>query len=424
MPAEIVAIGSELTTGAKLDTNSQWLSQELAAVGVPVGFHTTIADDLAANVAALRTAMARADIILITGGLGPTLDDLTRDALAEVLGVKLELHEPSLETIRSMFARRNREMPERNVVQALFPVGSTPIPNPRGTAPGIYLEVPREGRPPCRIAAMPGVPSEMKAMFRESVLPLVSAGAERRQVIRNARVNCFGVGESAAEELLCGLTVRGRDPEVGITVHEATITLRIVATGATVEEAEQKIQSTRALIYERMGDYAFGEEDDELEHVVVRGLDAAGASLAVVEVATGGLLAHRLTDVAGSSASFFSGIVLPAGNGPGSSALLGTMPEGTAQRDQAAWLARRCREQSGADFALAVSEASHSDDNEAKQSPPIVFVALADKMSVDVRELNVAGDPAILKSRVAKSALNLLRLRLLRDRVISRNRVG
>jgi nicotinamide-nucleotide amidase len=173
MPAEIVAVGSELTTGAKLDTNSQWLSQELSASGIPVAFHTTVADSLEANVAVLRTAIERCDVVLITGGLGPTLDDLTREALAQVMGTKLSLHEPSLDAIRSMFARRNREMPERNSVQALFPEGSVPIPNRNGTAPGIYAEIERPGLPPCRIAAMPGVPSEMKVMFRESVLPLL-----------------------------------------------------------------------------------------------------------------------------------------------------------------------------------------------------------------------------------------------------------
>jgi nicotinamide-nucleotide amidase len=263
----------------------------------------------------------------------------------------------------------------------------------------------------------------MKAMFRESVLPLISDGMEVKRVIRNARINCFGLGESAAEELLAGLTVRGRDPEVGITVHEATITLRIVAQGATIDEVQQKIESTRALIYERMGDYAFGEEDDELEHVVVRGLTAAGSRLGTAEVATGGLLAHRLTEVHGSSGCFVGAVVLPADHiASGASALLGDAPErNVTGRDEAEWLARQCRERTGADFALAVSAATHADDSEEKQVAPLVYVALADQSSVDVRELNVAGDPAILKSRVAKSALNLLRLRLLRERIIARS---
>lgn len=417
MPAEIISIGTELTTGAKLDTNSQWLSVELSAVGIPVHYHTTVADDLAANVGALRTAVERADLVLITGGLGPTLDDLTRDALAALLGVPLVLHESSLEIIRGMFARRNREMPERNSVQAMFPEGSEPIPNDRGTAPGIYLEAPRQGRSPCRIAAMPGVPSEMRAMFHNFVLSRVGNTSANGLVIRHARVNCFGLGESAAEERLGDVTARNRDPEVGITVHEATITLRIVAHAGSVAAAQQKIDATKRVIYERMGDYAFGEEDDELEHVAVQQLKSSGQSLAVIEAATGGLIADRLTDVNGHKSCFVGGLVVPDVTRllAASENLLESWGNGGPVSQSAAQLmARHCRERFDSDFALAVTDCTHFDFREAATSPPTVFIALASRNSVDVRELNVAGDPAILKSRVAKSALNLLRLTLLR----------
>lgn len=422
MPAEIISIGTELTTGAKLDTNSQWLSLELSAIGIPVHFHTTVADDLAANIGALKTAATRADIVLVTGGLGPTLDDLTRDALAQMTGTRLVLHEPSLEIIRRMFARRNREMPERNIVQAMFPEGSEPIPNDRGTAPGIYLEIPRPGRTPCRIAAMPGVPSEMRVMFRDSVLPRIEGGLTREHVIRHARVNCFGLGESAAEERLGDVTARGRDPEVGITVHEATITLRIVAEGATVEEAQRKIESTKRVIYERMGEYVFGEEDEELEDVVVRALNVNGRTLAVIEAGTGGLISHRLTDIPDHESCFSGALVVPDG---GRSGLPSGLPSGNSSPINAGptnatgaeALARRVREYFGVDFALAVTPATHSDFRETTTTPPAVFVALAGEAAVDVHELNVAGDPAILKSRLAKSALNLVRLKLLRQEI-------
>lgn len=420
MPAEIIAIGTELTTGAKLDTNSQWLSLELSAVGIPVHFHTTIADDLEANIGALRTAVSRADIVLITGGLGPTLDDLTREALAALTGAKLVLHQPSLDVIRGMFARRNRDMPERNVVQAMFPEGSEPIPNDRGTAPGIYLEVPREGRSPCRIAAMPGVPSEMRVMFQNAVLPRIDNPRARGRVIRHARVNCFGLGESAAEEMLGDVTARGRDPEVGITVHEATITLRIVAEAPTAEEAQRKIAATRRVIAERMGEYAYGEEDEELEHVVVRILTAAGRTLATSEAGTGGLVANRLTDVRGHAECYRGGLVVPhvlrLAELAGLSGETSRVPNAVS-REVAQALAVRCREQFGADYGLSVTECSHAEDTETNATSPIIYIALADRSGVDVRELNVAGDPAILKSRVAKSALNLVRLSLLRERV-------
>src|SRR2546425_3154867 len=155
MKAEIISIGSELTSGQNLDTNCQWLSRRLAEIGIPVGWHTTVADDLEDNVAAFRIAAQRAQLVLATGGLGPTQDDLTREALARLAGVELVFHPESYEQIRQMFARRGREMPERNRVQALFPAGAEPIPNTCGTAPGVWM---RHGD--CLLAAMPGVPTE------------------------------------------------------------------------------------------------------------------------------------------------------------------------------------------------------------------------------------------------------------------------
>ncbi|MFN0056400.1 MAG: CinA family nicotinamide mononucleotide deamidase-related protein [Planctomycetales bacterium] len=417
MRAETIAIGTELTTGAKLDTNSQWLSLELAAVGIPVHFHTTVADDLEANVQVLQVAAQRADIVVITGGLGPTLDDLTRDALARLLGVPLVQHEPSLAAIRAMFARRGREMPQRNVVQAMFPDGTEPIPNSCGTAPGVLAFVRREGRGDCLVAAMPGVPSEMRVMFRDSVLPRLDQFATKGRIIRHARINCFGLGESAAEELLGDVTARGRDPEVGITVHEATITLRIVAEGATLDEVRHKIDGTKRVIYERMGEYAYGEEDEELEHVVVRELSHRGMRLAVFESVTGGLIAHRLTDVPGHERCFLVGNVAPWGAGvdrwlKGNATALGDA--GPISLEAARDLARAYREELDVEYALAVSDCTHLDFRETAHFAPRVFVALADREQTDAREINVAGDPAILKSRVAKAALNLLRLRLRR----------
>lgn len=403
MHSEIISIGTELTTGAKLDTNSQWLSLELYAAGIPVRFHVTVADDLDANVDALRSAAQRSDIVLVTGGLGPTLDDLTRDALARLAGTQLVLHEPSLEIIRAMFARRKRAMPERNVVQAMFPEGAEPIPNRRGTAPGIYLELPRPGRAPCRIAAMPGVPSEMKAMFLDDVLPRIRPAEGTLTVIHSARINCFGLGESAAEELLGDVTARGRDPEVGITVHEATITLRIVAHASSASAAAAKIDATKQLVYERMGEYAFGEEDDELEHVVVRLLCKRGESLALSEAATGGLVAHRLTSVAGHEACFRGAVVEPRG-------AAGQIAAQTVSRS-----AEECRTRLRADWGLAVGDCSRLEDRETDAAAPVVHIALAGRDGARAIELNVAGDPAIVNSRVAKSALNLLRLKLLRQ---------
>ena len=421
MSAEIIAVGTELTTGAKLDTNSQWLSLELAEIGIPVRAHLTIDDDLNAMADAIKLAASRSEVVLITGGLGPTLDDLTREALAQMAGVELVLHEPSLEHVRQMFAKRNRPMPERNTMQAMFPLGAEALPNPRGTAPGIWMSVPREaggasnsdGERVCRIAAMPGVPSEMKQMFRQQVLPRLDGGG---RVIRRARINCFGVGESQAEEILGDLTARGRDPDVGITVHEATITLRIMAEGASADECLAKIDKVRDTIINRMGTLVFGVEDEELEHAVIRLLNQRRGSLSTAESGTGGLLAHRLTGVTGFETCYKGGVVVPTTAAKRD--MLGVDPMllrqyGEISEQVAGVMAKGCRQKFGTNFALAITEWGQFKPDDPFAAVPASFVALAGPNGLLVEQVQHFGDPEIAKSRTAKAAVNLLRLHLI-----------
>ena len=413
MQADIIAVGTELTAGTKLDTNSQWLSLELAEIGIEVLAHQTIADDLDAMVEAVRTAAERSEIVLITGGLGPTLDDLTREALAKFAKVDLVRHEPSLEHVKSIFAKRNRPMPERNVMQAMFPGGSDPLPNPRGTAPGIWMTHQRADGSLSRIAAMPGVPSEMKQMFRQQVLPRLDGSG---QVIRRARINLFGVGESQAEETLGDLTARGRDPDVGITVHEATITLRITAAASSVDECVQKIEKTREAVLNRMGTLVFGVEDEELEHALVRLLKLRRASLSTAESGTGGLLAHRLTGVPGFESCYMGGVVVPTNVAKRELVSVDPMlirQYGPISEEVALAIAKGCRQRFGTHFALAVTEWPEFAPDDPLAPVPASFVALAGPKHSQVEKVQHFGDPAIAKSRTAKVAMNLLRLHLI-----------
>ncbi len=402
MHAEILAIGTELTTGAKLDTNSQWLSIELAEVGIPVLLHTTVADDMPVMLETLRAAVRRSDIVLISGGLGPTLDDLTRQALADLAGVELVLHEPSLQHVREIFSKRKRVMPERNVIQAMFPAGSEPIANPHGTAPGVWMELPRPDGARCLIATMPGVPSEMKPMFRDSVLPRLP---HSHKIIRRARVNCYGVGESACEEMLGDVTARGRDPEVGITVHEGTITLRIEAHGTTESECDAKISATKQLIRVRLGKLVFGEEDEQLEDVVVRELNRRGQTVAVADEVTGGVLSLWLTAASDSERCFVGGVIGSAVghvfNEPKSNEHVENV-----LHEHTNHLAQQTRERFGTDFALAIAGSLKT------EGIPQLGLALADAHGVEFQEHIPVADISFARNRAAKSALDLLRLKL------------
>lgn len=400
--AETIAIGTELTSGEKLDTNSQWLSLALADLGIPVLFHTTVGDDRKANVQVVRNAIERADVVVITGGLGPTLDDLTREVLAEVAGTRLELDPVSLTAIETYFRNRGRAMPERNRTQAFFPLGATVLPNPVGTAPGIWMTIPRNDRPPCFIAAVPGVPSEMHRMFHDQVRPrLPDTGV----LIKRARINSFGLGEAQVDEVLGDVTARGRDPEVGITAHQATITLRINARGLTEAECDEKIAETSRIIRERLGVYLFGVEDEELQHAVLKRLRERNQTVAVVECGTEGALTAQLAAL-DDGRHFRQGVVLPRRQWLDHEPAGAMLPSSKAEE-----LARWLRASTGSHYALAVSPYAIPPSMNA--DPEIAYVALDAGGILVTERVVISGNPQIQQARVVKTALDLLRRHLI-----------
>jgi len=404
--AEVIAIGDELTTGQRLDTNSQWLSQRLTAMGVEVAFHTTIGDDLNDNVAAFRDAVGRVDIVVATGGLGPTADDLTRDAIAEATGTELLRDEASLVHVQQLFASRGREMPARNEVQAYFPAGSVPIPNPNGTAPGIEVSVQHAQRQPCVVFALPGVPAEMTEMWEATVAPRITLLQPEPRVIRHRRIKCFGVGESALEAMLPDLIRRHREPRVGITVSDATITLRITATGRDEEACRAAMEPTVATIHESLGTLVFGEENEELEHAVLRLLEERGLTLAVDEWATEGLLTEWLLAADTRSRVFRQGATTAALGWPNYTPIPTAEPHsGSMARE----MAEQTRSAAQADIGLAVAAFSP----QAHQPDAEFCVAIALPGSTRKLRFDCAAHPAIIRSRTAKQALNALRLALL-----------
>lgn len=294
MIAEVISIGDELTSGNRLDTNSQWISRHLSDLGVVTSFHTTVGDRLADNIAVFRTAAQRANIIISSGGLGPTADDLTREAVAASFDRPLEFREEAFAHIASLFAQRQRPMPERNRVQAMIPKGALVIPNPHGTAPGIDLSLPDPANP-CRIFCLPGVPAEMMQMYEQTVAPtLVNEMGVGRQRWYYRSLKLFGIGESDVERELPDLIARDRDPVVGITVSKATITLRIGALCASEAEFQDKIGPTEKLIYDKLGELVFGVGEVELDEAVADVLERKEISLGVIEVGAGAWVAPAL----------------------------------------------------------------------------------------------------------------------------------
>ena len=414
MHAEIIAVGDELTSGQRLDTNTQWIAQRLGELGIPVLFHTTVADELEACTRAFAVATDRVEMVVATGGLGPTADDLTRDAIAACTGRALVLDREVLEEIRQRFATRRRPMPQRNEVQAMFPSGSRVIPNPHGTAPGIDLSLSRPGRPQVRILALPGVPAEMVEMWHQTVQSsLRSATGRRAKVICHRRLKCFGVGESDLEQMLPDLVRRGRDPSVGITVHKATITLRVTAAASDRQAATEAMGPTIEIIREALGKLVFGEEDDELQHAVGRLLGQRGETLATAECGSRGLLGHWLGTVPELVNLYRGGLVV---SGPdAASALLGIPQQRITEselhgEEVAGEMAAHVRRKFDSDYGLAIG--AFPDPLGEEPSPPMFFVGLASSAGLTVKSRSFAGHPDILVERSTKQALDLLRLQL------------
>ena len=413
MKAEIISVGSELTSGQNLDTNSQWLSLRLAEAGIPVGWHTTISDDLSSNIEAFRSARHRAKLVVITGGLGPTQDDLTRQAMAEAFGRDLQLDPGSLEAIREMFVRRGRVMPERNEVQARFPRGSKPIPNAQGTAPGIWMEV--EGSV---LAALPGVPSEMKPMFLERVLPELRQRGLCGGVLLQRKINTFGMGESQIEEKLLDLTERGHVPEVGITASDAVISLRILARAESRDSARAQIQPVEAVIRERLGELVFGVEDEDLQHAIHAQFRRLGKTLACAESLTGGLIGERVASIPGASDFFLGGII--AYQNRIKEAILGVPREmladhGEVSGEVAEKMAQGCRRVTGADVAVSTTGVAGPGDLTPEKPAGLVYVGLAWEGGVASFRTNWSGTRDQIRSRAARFALNCVRLHLMRE---------
>lgn len=412
MNAIIISIGSEITLGQTVDTNTAWLSRQLAAIGVHTVEHVTVADELEPIRTAILRACETVDAVLITGGLGPTLDDLTRPALAAAMGVELELHERFVEIVRGYFARRGREMPEANIVQAQFPAGSTPIENTCGTAPGI--------RAVCGQAVvyvMPGVPREMREMYTRDIRPELESQA-RGAVLLTRTIRTYGQGESDVAAKIGDLMARGRNPGVGTTAQQAIIGVRIYAHGASAAEAAALLEQTSDEVRRRLGEIVFGQDDDTLWHATARLLVQHHKTVATAESCTGGLIAKSFTDIPGSSDYFLDGVVTYSN---AAKTRLLEVPaalidqHGAVSPQVAEAMAVNCRRLSGSDYAISITGIAGPGGGTPDKPVGLVYIGLADADGCDVTEHRL-GDYLTreeIRDRTRKAAINRLRLELL-----------
>lgn len=368
MKAEILSVGTELLLGQIVDTNANYLAQQLPALGLDLYYVSSVGDNLPRLSDAFRRALERSDVVISTGGVGPTEDDLTREAIADVFGEKLVVQPELEQQLREFFARRGRTMPERNVKQATTIPSGTFLPNPIGTAPGWWVE--RDGRV---IISMPGVPHEMRKMWEEQAQPrlarLLSGG-----VILSRILKLVGVGESHAEEALGELT-RSTNPTLATYAKSDGIHLRLTAKADTQSEAAELLDRFEPQVRERVSEWVYGTDLDDFPSVVGKLLRSRGLTLTVAESATGGQLASLITEAPGASDYFRAGYVAYS---RAAKEALGVSPKlldqhGTIAAETTAALAAAARDASGADVAVATTGNAGPDPAEDKPVGQLYF---------------------------------------------------
>jgi len=407
--ASIVSIGNEILAGATVDTNAAHLSAELLSIGIPVVSSYAVGDEIGRIVRGLELAGADAEVVIITGGLGPTDDDLTRQALAKFLNVELKLDSELLEDIREYFARRNLKMVARNEIQAFLPAGAKALPNNRGTAPGIRAE--SDGK---LFFAMPGVPPEMKQVFAESVVPELRRLAGG-QAVAIRKLRCFGMGESTIAQKLGSIMERGRNPLINCTTHYGVITLHVVATAENAETAERMALKDEESLRQTLGEVVYGAGEQTLAQVVGEKLIRLGKSVAVAESCTGGLLAKLITDVPGASEYFTRGWVTYSNEAKSSE--LG-VPAGLIERHGAVSeqvareMARGARQKARTDFAIGITGIAGPGGATEQKPAGLVYISVDSDRGCDTKRCIFNHERRFVRLRSAQTALNMLRLKL------------
>jgi len=400
--AEIIAVGTELLVGQIVNTNAQFLSQELNAIGVDVYYHTVVGDNPDRIRAAFQIAQHRSDVVLVTGGLGPTQDDITKQILASYIGQEIVMHEPSLHKIEGYFTSRGTVMSENNARQALTVTGAEVLPNDNGMAIGVALSHDRTNW-----LLLPGPPREMKTMYQRYAGPWIQARFGELKSLYSTTLKFSGIGESRLETELIDLIEGQEDPTIAPYAKDGEVAVRISTKAIDRLEADKRIAPVIAVIRERIGSYLYAESDIPIEQAVVERLKRSSLSLSVAESCTGGLVGELITRIPGCSEVFAGGVI--SYSAEAKMRQLGVLEstihtQGTVSAETAEQMASGCRRLFDTDIALSVTGVAGPGDTEGKP-PGTVFIAIADRMGTESFALQLAGDREIIRLRAAKAVL-------------------
>jgi nicotinamide-nucleotide amidase len=411
MRCEILAIGTELLLGQIVDTNSAWIGEQFAASGIDSYEHRAVGDNQARIVAALRDQLSRSDAVLICGGLGPTQDDLTRDAIAELMGVPLVRHDELAETIAQMFRARVRDMPQNNLRQADIPDGGAAIPNPIGTAPGLQCELP-DGK---IVYAVPGVPYEMKQMVTDHVIPGLLRRSGEAAAIVSSSLKTWGTSESALAEMVAhrldALDAQGGNPTIAFLARGIEgLVVRVTGKAATESEARALVDLEEKELRAILGDLVFGVDDETMESAVLERLRGRGWTLGVAESLTGGLIGARIVNVVGASDTFRGTIASYATEVKRS--VLGVTAASVVSEDAAREMAEAAQRVLGADVGIAATGVAGPTEQDGVAVGTVFFALALPGLPTEVVSTRLPGDRERLRQFSTISLLNLLRQRL------------
>ena len=410
LSAEIIAIGSELLTPTRTDTNSLWLTEKLNEIGIEVKLKTIVGDDEARLEETIKDAFSRSDIVVTTGGLGPTEDDITRQISARAIGRKLVFHRQLVDDLIERFRRWGREMPETNKRQAYVIEGAEILPNPNGSAVGMLSVIEEKF-----LVVLPGPPRELKPMFETHVLPKLKEKAGeiyvKRKILRVA-----GMGESALDEAIAPIYKEYKNIDTSILFNRSEIEIHLTATAKTENEAEEILQELAAKIVEKLGVAVFAMNGETMEEIVGAILRENGKTLAVAESCTGGLIAERLTEVSGSSAYFIEGVVAYHNE-----AKIRTLDvsrqliekHGAVSAEVAEAMAKGVRERAETDYGISVTGIAGPTGGSEEKPIGLVFLGYADESTTKSIKIILPGDRYLIRWRASQAALDLLRRKIL-----------